>query len=576
MELSGAQIIMECLLEQGVDTIFGYPGGTILNVYDELYNYKDKFKHILTSHEQGASHAADGYARSTGKVGVCFATSGPGATNLTTGIATAYMDSSPVVFITCNVNEPLLGKDSFQEVDITGISMPITKCNYVVRDVNELANIIREAFAVARSGRPGPVLIDILKNVTAETAEYEPLERSKHYSQGRLGKLMERASNNFKTPSPDEKDIDVLVEMIQESNKPLVIGGGGVVRARAQDEFTHFVETIDSPTAVTVMGAGALNGRNPLMTGMIGMHGTQASNIACDKCDLLIAIGCRFSDRVALDPKTFAKNAKIVHIDIDRSEIDKNVKTDHHIVGDAKKVLEMLNEKLKQQNHDNWKKEVFAYPTETEYDEESDCLTPKQVLSSIAKLCPEDTIVSTDVGEHQMWAIQHFHFDYCGQLLTSGGFGTMGFGLGAAIGAKVGNPEKTVIHITGDGSFRMNCNELATEQAYDIPVITFVFNNGTLGMVRQWQTLIYNGHYSETTLDRAPDFVKLAEAYGLKGKQVSNVDDLETAIKEALEWGHGYVIDCVIDIDEMVRPMVGGGSPITQFLKIQEGETNGR
>ncbi|MGI6071837.1 MAG: biosynthetic-type acetolactate synthase large subunit [Lachnospiraceae bacterium] len=568
MKLTGARILIECLLEQNVDTVFGYPGGTILNVYDAIYDYTDRITHILTAHEQGASHAADGYARSTGKVGVCFATSGPGATNLTTGIATAYMDSSPVVFITCNVNEPLLGKDSFQEVDITGISMPITKCNYVVRDVEELAHVVRESFAIARSGRPGPVLIDILKNVTAETADYIPLPVNEHFTDGRLAMLVARSSQNFQTPSPDEKDIDTLIEMINASSKPLFICGGGVVRGRAQAEFTEFVEKAGAPTAITLMGGGGLNGRNPLATGMIGMHGSQASNMACDACDLLVAVGCRFSDRLALDPKTFARNAKIVQIDIDRSEIDKNVKTHHHIIGDAKKVLSMLNERLTQQSHEKWKKYVFSYPTETEYKEENNALTPKQILSTIAREMPDDTIVATDVGQHQMWAIQHFHFDYAGQLLTSGGFGTMGFGLGAAIGAKVGNPDKAVIHITGDGSFRMNCVELATVQAYDIPVITFVFNNGTLGMVRQWQKLIYNKRFSQTTLDRAPNFSALAEAYGLKGRRITNINELEAAIKDALEWGHGYVIDCAIDIDEMVRPMVGGGSQITDFLAI--------
>lgn len=566
MKMTGAQIVMECLLEQGVDTIFGYPGGTILNIYDALYQYSDKIKHILTSHEQGASHAADGYARSTGKVGVCFATSGPGATNLTTGIATAYMDSSPVVFITCNVGENLIGKDSFQEVDITGITMPITKSNFIVRDVEKLADTIREAFAIARSGRPGPVLLDILKNVTAAETEYEALPREKHYSSGRLAQLMKRASEDFKTPSPNEADVDRLIELINEAKKPLIICGGGVVRSRADKELLEFAEKADSPVAITVMGGGALPGRSPLATGMIGMHGSQASNMACDGCDLLIALGCRFSDRVALDPKSFAKNAKIVQVDIDRSEINKNVRTDHHIIGDAKAVLKMLNEKLTQQEHEEWKKYVFSFPTETEYEEIEDKLTPKQILRAIAETVPQDTIVSTDVGQHQMWAIQHFHFDYSGQLLTSGGFGTMGFGMGAAIGAKVGNPEKTVIHITGDGSFRMNCNELATEQFYDTPVITFIFNNGTLGMVRQWQTLIYDHRYAQTTLDRGPDFVKLAEAYGLKGTRVSSVDELRAAIRDALEYGHGYVIDCVIDLDEMVRPMVEGGKQITDFL----------
>ena len=566
MKITGAKILMECLLEQGVDTIFGYPGGTILNVYDELYSYGDKIKHILTSHEQGAAHAADGYARSTGKVGVCFATSGPGATNLITGIATAYMDSSPVIFISCNVTENLIGKDSFQEVDSTGITMPITKCNYLVSDVNSLANILREAFAIAKSGRPGPVFIDILKNVTAEKAEYTPLPKSEHKNSGRLQGLMKRSSFDFKPAAPNEHDVDTLVSMIKESKKPLLICGGGVVRGRAHKEFTEFAEKIDAPVAITVMGAGGFVGRNPLTTGMIGMHGSQASNMACDGCDLLIAVGCRFSDRVALKPDSFAKQAKIVQIDIDRAEINKNVKTDHHIVGDAKVVLSLLNDKLGKEDHTEWKKYVFSYKTETEYDEDANTLTPKQILSSIAKLLPEDTVVSTDVGQHQMWAIQHFHFDYPGQLLTSGGFGTMGFGLGAAIGAKVGNPQKVVIHITGDGSFRMNCNELAVEEHYGIPVITFIFNNKTLGMVRQWQNLIYNKHFSETTLTHGPDFVKLAEAYGLKGRRVCNIEELEAAINDALASGHGYVIDCAIDTDEMVRPMVSGGAHITEFI----------
>ena len=566
MQMTGAKILMECLLEQGVDTIFGYPGGTILNVYDELYNYGDKVRHILTAHEQGASHAADGYARSTGKVGVCFATSGPGCTNLTTGIATAYMDSSPVVFVTCNVSENLIGKDSFQEVDITGITMPITKCNYMVRDVNKLADIVREAFAIARGGRPGPVLIDIVKNVTAEAAEFTPLPREEHASEGRLGALIKRASHDLKLPEPDMGDVEKLAAMIRESKKPLLICGGGVVRGRAHEEFLKLAEKIDSPVAITVMGAGGFRGRNPLTTGMIGMHGSQASNMAVDACDLLIAVGCRFSDRVALDPKTFAAQAKIVQIDIDRAEINKNVQTDHHIIGDAKRVLELLDGMLTQQDHSEWKKYVFSFKTETEYDEGGSTLTPKQISDVIARICPQDTIVATDVGQHQMWVAQHFHYDYPGQLLTSGGFGTMGFGLGAAIGAKVGNPEKTVIHVTGDGSFRMNCNELATEQYYNLPIITFIYNNQTLGMVRQWQTLIYNGHYSQTTLDRGPDFVKLAEAYGLGGKRVCTVPELEDAVREALASGRGYVIDCAIEMDEMVRPMVPGGGRITQFL----------
>ena len=570
MEMTGAKILMECLLEQGVDTVFGYPGGTILNVYDELYRYRDRITHILTAHEQGASHAADGYARSTGKVGVCMATSGPGATNLTTGIATAYMDSSPVVFITCNVGQNLIGKDAFQEVDITGIVMPITKCTYLVRDVNELADIVREAFALARSGRPGPVLIDIVKNVTAEKAEYEYLPREKHATSGRLAALMRRArTSTLKMPEPDQDDVNKLVDMIAQSKKPMLICGGGVVRGRAHEEFREFARRIDAPVAITLMGAGGIAGRDPLATGMIGMHGSKASNMACDGCDLLIAVGCRFSDRVALKPATFARQAKIVHIDIDRAEINKNVETDHHIIGSAKQVLELLNRKVPQYDHSEWKKYVFSFPPETKYDENGPVMTPKQILDTIAKVCPEDSIVATDVGQHQMWAIQHFHFDYPGQLLTSGGFGAMGFGMGAAIGAKLGNPEKTVIHITGDGSFRMNCNELSTEEFYKTPVITFIMNNRRLGMVRQWQELVYDERYFQTTTDRGPDFVKLAEANGLQGFRVNAVEELETAIQAALEAqekGIGTVIDCNIYEGELVRPMVNGGTHITEFL----------
>ena len=567
MQISGARILMECLKEQKVDTIFGYPGGTILDVYDALCQTPE-IKHYLVSHEQGAAHAADGYARSTGKVGVCFATSGPGCTNLTTGIATAYMDSSPTVFITCNVSENLLGKDSFQEVDITGITMPITKWNYMVRDVNELADIVREAFAIARTGRPGPVLIDIAKNVTQTQGEYSYLPVSKHKTSGRLRYLATRSSHELQIPEPDHEDVDKLVEMIKVSKKPLLICGGGVVRSRAHKEFNHFANLIDAPVAITLMGAGGFRGRDPLTTGMIGMHGSQASNMAVDNCDLLVAFGCRFSDRVALKPSTFASQASIVHIDVDRSEINKNVQVAHHIIGDAKRVLELLNERLTQQDHLKWKKFVFSYPTETVYDEDGDHLSPKQISDVIAHMCPQDTMVTTDVGQHQMWVAQHFHYDYPGQLITSGGFGTMGFGLGAAIGAKVGNPEKTVIHVTGDGSFRMNCNELATEEHYKLPIITFIYDNSVLGMVRQWQTLIYNKRYAETTLDRGPNWVKLAEAYGLSGARVSTVPDLKSALSDALSCGHGYVIDCVIDKDEMARPMIAGGPHITTFLAV--------
>ena len=570
MKMSGAQILLECLLEQNVDTIFGYPGGTILNVYDALYGYSDRIRHILTSHEQGAAHAADGYARSTGKVGVCFATSGPGATNLITGIATAYMDSSPVVFISCNVAQNLIGKDAFQEVDFTGIAMPITKFTYLVRNVEQLADVVRDSFALARSGRPGPVVIDITKDVTAAECDYEYLPLEKHAASGHLASLYRRAyTSSLRMPEADLGDVDKLVEMIAQSKKPMLICGGGVVRGRAHEEFRQFARRIDAPVAVTIMGGGGIRGRDPLTTSMIGMHGSMASNMACDNCDLLIAVGCRFSDRVALKPETFAHQAKVVQIDIDRAEINKNVRTDHHIIGDAKQVLELLLERVPQYDHKEWKDYVFSYPTETEYEENPSALTPKQILTAIARICPQDTVVATDVGQHQMWAIQHFHFDYPGQLLTSGGFGAMGFGLGAAIGAKQGNPEKTVIHITGDGSFRMNGNELATEEFYKLPVITFIFNNGNLGMVRQWQNLIYDKHFSQTVLDRGPDFVKYAESFGLKARRATQPEELEAAIREALEEGkkgRGYVIDCAIDADEMVHPMVGGGHHITEFM----------
>ena len=569
MKIPATQAIMECLLEQEVDTVFGYPGGTILNVYDELYRYQGKIRHVLTAHEQGAAHAADGYARSTGKVGVCFATSGPGATNLTTGIATAYLDSSPVVFITCNVGESLLGKDAFQEVDSTGIAMPITKAAFLVRDAQTIPDVMRQAFAVAASGRPGPVLIDFLKNVTAPTEmvdytfipwrENRQCESIRHIN----------ASHQLKEPEVDRQDIDTLLEMIAQSQRPLLICGGGVVRGKADQQFRTFAERMDTPVAITVMGGGGFPGSHPLTTGMIGMHGSQASNVACDECDLLIAVGCRFSDRVALDPKTFAKQAKIVQIDIDRAEIDKNILTDHHIIGSARQVLEMLNEKLPQYQHPEWKERILPLRAPS-VAEDSEKLTPQQVLEVIRLQAPQDAIVATDVGQHQMWAIKYLHFSYPGQLLTSGGFGTMGFGLGAALGAQMGNPHKRVIHITGDGCFRMNCHELCTVEHYGLPVISVVFNNGTLGMVRQWQNLIYGKRFSETTLDRGPDFVKLAEAYGLHGYRATNRQEMEEAFRQALSCGTGAVIDCVLDMDEMVRPMVAAGSPITKFLLTEQ------
>ena len=520
LQLTGAQILLECLKEQGVDTVFGYPGGTILDVYDALYQTSG-INHYLVSHEQGAAHAADGYARSTGRVGVCFATSGPGATNLTTGIATAMADSSPVVAISCNVTSQLLGKNSFQEGDSTAVMKPITKWTHL----SHLA--------------PG-LLPDELR------ASLEP-------------------------PAVDAADVDEVVQMVLESKRPMIICGGGVVRSRANGELNRFANQIDAPVAITVMGGGGFRGRDPLTTGMIGMHGSQASNMAVDNCDLLLALGCRFSDRIALKPDTFASKAKVVQIDIDPSEIGKNVHCEKGIQGDVRQVLQLLLKRLEsagQLDHSEWKEFVFSYPTETVYDEEEGHLTPKQVDDVVARLCPQDTIVTTDVGQHQMWAIQHFHYDYPGQLLTSGGFGTMGFGLGAAIGAQVGNPTKRVIHVTGDGSFRMNCIELATEEHYKLPIITIIYDNEVLGMVHQWQTLIYNGHYSQTNLDRPPSWPDLARAYGLDGRRVSTVADFEAALREALDCGHGYVIDVVLDRDEMVRPMVPGGQHITNFLAV--------
>lgn len=571
MKIRATQAIMECLLEQEVDTIFGYPGGTILNVYDELYHYQDKIRHILTAHEQGAAHAADGYARSTGKVGVCFATSGPGATNLTTGIATAHLDSSPVVFITCNVGENLLGRDAFQEVDSTGIAMPITKATFLVRDPQKIPDTMRQAFAVAATGRPGPVLIDFLKNVTApdQMIDYEFIPWRKNRSCDSIQTL--NASHQLKNPEVNQQDIETLLEMVSHAERPLLICGGGVVRGRAHREFREFAEKLDAPVAITVMGGGGFPGVHPLTTGMIGMHGSQASNVAVNECDLLVAVGCRFSDRVASDPKTFAADAKIVQIDIDRAEIDKNVLTDHHIIGSARHVLAMLNERMPQYHHDAWKEHILPMRAPS-MAENSEQLNPQQVLDVIQHGVPDGTMISTDVGQNQMWAIKYLHFTYPGQLLTSGGFGTMGFGLGAAIGAQLGNPDKRVVHITGDGCFRMNCHELCTVQHYGLPIISVIFNNGTLGMVRQWQSLIYGKRYSATTLDRGPDFVKLAEAYGLKGYRVRTRKELEEIFPQAVAAGCGVVIDCVLDIDEMVRPMVAAGSPITDFL-LKEGTT---
>lgn len=564
MKLTGAKIVIETLLEQQVDTVFGYPGGTILNVYDALYDYKDRIKHILTAHEQGAAHAADGYARSTGKVGVCFATSGPGATNLVTGIAAAYMDSSPVVFITCNVYDNLIGKDAFQEVDITGISMPITKSNYLVKDISELADVIREAFAIARSSRPGPVLVDIAKNVTTAETEFTFLPLEEHAANGRLAAMQRRASHDLRPPRTDLTDVDKLIDMIRESKRPLLLVGGGVIRSKgAVPEFRRFVERSGIPTATTIMGGGALSGSHPLMTGMIGMHGSRASNLATAECDLLIAIGCRFSDRVATDPETFASQARIAHIDIDRAEIDKNVITDHHIIGDARRVLELMNERMPQMDFSEWREHVFSRKELPLCHRER--LQPFEILEAIQKR-DTDAIIATDVGQHQMWSCKYFHYNRPGQLLTSGGFGAMGFGMGAAMGAKLGNPGSTVVLCTGDGGFRMSCNELATVSHYNIPVKIIIFNNRTLGMVRQWQTLFYSHRYSETTMDRGPDFIKLADAYGIAGERAQTRDEFEKAFERAVAAPAPYLIECVIDTDETVHPMVSPGAPVTELI----------
>ncbi|MBR3867142.1 MAG: acetolactate synthase large subunit, partial [Butyricicoccus sp.] len=472
---------------------------------------------------------------------------------------------------TCNVGENLLGRDAFQEVDITGIAMPITKATFLVSDAQTIPDVLRQAFAIASSGRPGPVLIDLLKNVTNadQMVDYEYIPKDESRQSAIVQNLNDYCRPKKVQVNPD--DIAILLDMIAEAKKPLIICGGGVVRGKADKQFREFAEKVDAPVAITLMGGGGFPGGHPLTTGMIGMHGSRASNVACAECDLLIAIGCRFSDRVALHPETFAKQAKIVQIDIDRAEIDKNVMTDHHIIGSARRVLEALNKDLPQYDHTEWKNYILPMRAPRRA-EPSPRLTPHQILDVVREQAPKDAIVATDVGQHQMWTAKYLRFSYPGQLLTSGGFGTMGFGLGAAIGAQVGNPDKRVIHVTGDGCFRMNCHELCTVEHFGLPIITLVFNNGTLGMVRQWQNLIYGQRFSNTTLDRGPDFVKLAEAYGLRGFRVTTREEMAQALTEALACGTGAVIDCVLDMDEMVSPMVAAGSPITKFLLNERGE----
>ena len=548
MQLTGSQIVLECLKEQGVDTIFGYPGGTILNIYDELYKQSDDFLHILTSHEQGAAHAADGYARSTGKVGVCFATSGPGSTNLVTGIATAYMDSVPMVAITCNVNLPLLGKDTFQEVDIAGITMPITKHGYIVKDVKDLADTIRKAFKIAKSGRPGPVIVDITKDVTAKTCDFRPVTVTE-----------EEPEKHFHT-----EDINTAVKMIKASKRPFIYVGGGAVISGASEELLTFARKIDAPVCDTLMGKGAFDGTDKLYTGMIGMHGTKASNFGVSECDLLITLGARFSDRVTGNAKTFASKAKILQIDVDAAEINKNVRVNFAIVGDLKRALTAINEKLEQMDHSEWLEKIAGYKEQFPLSYDSDKLTCPYIIEEIDKLTKGDAIISTDVGQHQMWTAQYYKFRKPRTFLTSGGLGTMGYGLGACIGAKVGNPDKLCINIAGDGCFRMNMNELATASRYNLPIVEIVINNSVLGMVRQWQTLFYEKHYSQTVFKDKVDYCKVAEGLGCTAIRVTKKSEVEPALKKAFKSKTPVLIDCIIEEDDKVFPMVSPGASISE------------
>ena len=555
MQLTGSEIIIECLKEQGVDTVFGYPGGTILNVYDALYKHSDEIHHVLTSHEQGASHAADGYARATGKVGVCMATSGPGATNLVTGIATAHMDSIPMVAITANVATGLLGRDSFQEVDIAGVVMPITKYSMIVKDIHDLAPAIRRAFTIAQSGRPGPVLVDVTKDVTAAVTEYtyqEPTPIAPY------------------TAEMLESDLDQAAKLISEAEKPFIFVGGGAITSGAAEELRKFAHTINSPVTDSLMGKGAFSGEDELYTGMLGMHGTKTSNLGVTKCDLLITVGARFSDRVTGNTAKFAQNAKIIQIDVDAAEINKNIKVDCSIIGDVKEVLKELNKKIHPKNHDAWVKEVedmkAKYPLK--YNQEG--LTGPYVIEELYRVTKGDAIVVTDVGQHQMWAAQYYKYKEPRTLITSGGLGTMGYGLGAAIGAKFGRPDKVVVNIAGDGCFRMNMNEVAPAARNNLPLIEIVINNHVLGMVRQWQTLFYDHRYSSTILDDKVDFVKFAESMGAVGIRVTKKEEVGPAIEKAIALNTTVVLDCQIDCDDKVFPMVPAGAPIEEVFDAED------
>ena len=543
MQLTGAQIVIECLKEQGVDTVFGYPGGAILNVYDELYQHREEIHHVLTSHEQGASHAADGYARSTGKVGVCFATSGPGATNLVTGIATAYMDSVPMVAITCNVGVSLLGKDSFQEIDIAGITTPITKHNFIVKDVGKLAETIRRAFRIAQKGRPGPVLVDIPKDVTANKAEFTPVSIEKE----------ERCCESI-----TEEALEQAVKMIRKSKKPYLFVGGGAVISGASKELLEFVEKVQAPVADSLMGKGAFDGNHRLYTGMLGMHGTKTSNYGVSECDLLIAVGVRFSDRVTGNARKFAEEmqkellsyGKILQFDIDPAEINKNIVTDAHIIGDIKEILLRLNQRVAQQDHGEWIQKIMDYKEKFPLKYQQEGLSGPCLVEEIYRQTKGDAILVTEVGQHQMWAAQFYKFKQPRTLITSGGLGTMGYGLGAAIGAQMANPGKQVINIAGDGCFRMNMNEIATAVRQKLPLIQVVVNNHVLGMVRQWQTLFYEQHYSATILNDSVDFVKLAEALGAEGIRATTKEEFSKAFAKALESKMPVVIDCIIGCNQ--------------------------
>ncbi len=549
MQLTGAEIIIECLKEQGVDTVFGYPGGAILNVYDELYKHSDEIRHILTSHEQGASHAADGYARSTGKVGVCLATSGPGATNLVTGIATAYMDSVPMVAITCNVGVSLLGKDSFQEIDITGVTMPITKHNFIVKDVTQLADTIRRAFAIAKKGRPGPVLVDVTKDVTANKTDYEAVV----------------PAHTPRSAHPiSENEIETALSLIKKAKKPYVFVGGGAVISEASGELKQFVSLLQAPVCDSLMGKGAFDGTDPLYTGMLGMHGTKVSNFGVSECDLLVVVGARFSDRVIGNASKFARKAKIVQIDIDPAEVNKNIVVTASVIGDAATVLARLNAQLEQQNHDEWLAHIAELKEKYPLTYASEGLSGPYMMEQIYKQTNGDAIIVTEVGQHQMWAAQYYKYSRPRTLLTSGGLGTMGYGLGAAIGAQVGNPDKQVVNFAGDGCFRMNMNEIATASREKLPLIEVIVNNHVLGMVRQWQDLFYNQHYSATVLDDGVDYVKLAEAMGAAAFRVTTREEFDQVFAKALEINGPVVIDAIIDCDDKVWPMVAPGAPISE------------